>query len=320
MVRIMKKLLIPVIVLIALCCTAVCLAESHTHTGGTATCESLAVCSVCGQTYGHLTGHDWGAWVSDNNQTHTRTCKTNSAHTETRYHMGGASTCTTGAKCVQCGATHADPLGHTSTTYAGYAPTCISNGATDGEMCSRCGVTLVARRVIPARGHSFNAWEPLGDGTHFALCTIASCGVTTVVECSPLEITVEGDLVTVCPICGECADLILPILIARPDDALPMGQLLVRGAAAPVEGLLYAFTVTGSYAGKVVEMDQAATITLPEDLSQLPAFRLIRVDVTPATEAAERSEIWTEIVYRLDGGALTFTAEEPGVYLLVTAE
>lgn len=311
----MKKLLLTAfLLLLALSCAAVCCAESHTCSGGTATCENLAVCSTCGKTYGRLADHAWGNWVSDNDVTHTRTCQTNSAHKETRYHSGGASSCTQGAKCVYCGAVHEDPLGHVPTGYPGYDATCTSAGATDGEVCSRCGETLTARRTISARGHSYNAWEPLPGGLHTAVCTVSSCGAAGVMPCTAFTVTMGDATYTVCPICGVNGEFVFPTLIARMDDAVPMGQLLVRGLDESC-GALYALTVTGSYAGNVVELDAPASVILMNDLSYLPAWVLMRVDI-----AEDGTQTLTEIPCRMVDGHLNFHAEKAGLYLLVAAE
>lgn len=311
----MKKLLLTaLLLLLALGCMCA-LAEDHVCSGGTATCDSLAVCSTCGHTYGRLADHNWGPWVSDGDSTHTRTCQTNPAHKETRYHSGGASTCTQGAKCVYCGAVHDAPLGHIPTVYAGYPATCISAGTTDGEKCSRCGDVLTPRRVINAKGHSFNTWEPLPDGLHTAVCAVSGCGVSGVVPCTPYTVTLEDTIVTVCPICGVTGDAVLPMLLSRADAALPMGQLLVRGMAEPFPGALYAFTVAGSYAGNVIELDGKTTLALPEDLSALPTFRLLLVEI-----AEDGTQALVELPFRMDGSQLTFTAEKAGLYLLLPAE
>ena len=47
-------------------------------------------------------GHDWGDWVSNGDDTHTRVCKVNSEHTETDDCHGGAATCTDRAICDDC--------------------------------------------------------------------------------------------------------------------------------------------------------------------------------------------------------------------------
>lgn len=311
----MKKLLLTTFMLIlVLCCTAVCHAESHTCTGGTATCDARAICTICGQPYGRLADHAWGNWTSDNDATHTRTCQTNSDHKETRYHTGGASSCTQGARCVYCGAVHEEPLGHVPTNYPGYAASCISTGATDGEVCSRCGDVLTARRVINAKGHSYNAWEPLPGGLHTAVCSVSTCGAAGVVPCTPFTVTMDDVAYAVCPICGVNGEYVFPTLIARMDNAVPMGQLLVRGQADSC-GALYALTVAGSYAGNVVELDAPASVILTDDLSALPACTLLRVEI-----AEDGTQTLTEIPCRLVDGHLSFSAENAGLYLLVAAE
>ena len=311
----MKKFLLTVtLLLLILCCAAVCHAESHSCSGGTATCEKLAVCATCGKTYGHLTDHAWGNWVSDNDATHTRTCQYNASHKETRYHSGGASSCTQGAKCVYCGAVHEEPLGHVPSVYAGYAATCISAGATDGEVCSRCGDTLTPRRVINAKGHSYSTWEPMPGDQHMAVCTMSTCGAAGMMPCTPCTVTLGDTTHTVCPICGVNGEFVFPTLIARMDDAVPMGQLLVRGLTDSC-GALYALTVAGSYAGNVVELDAPASVILMDDLSFLPAFTLMRVDI-----AEDGTQALTEIPCRMVDGHLNFSAEKAGLYLLMPAE
>ena len=44
------------------------------HAGGTATCTQQAVCDTCNQPYGDLLGHNFGAWTSDGDGTHSRAC------------------------------------------------------------------------------------------------------------------------------------------------------------------------------------------------------------------------------------------------------
>ena len=70
--------------------TRTCSTGSHSETencsGGTATCEDKAVCSVCGAEYGEKLGHDWGettyTWTSDNTCKAKRVCKHDSTHIE----------------------------------------------------------------------------------------------------------------------------------------------------------------------------------------------------------------------------------------------
>ncbi len=62
--------------------------NAHTHSGGTATCTEQAVCETCGKPYGTVdaNNHDWGAWTSNGDGTHTRTCSRSDSHTETLPH------------------------------------------------------------------------------------------------------------------------------------------------------------------------------------------------------------------------------------------
>ncbi|MBQ7329770.1 MAG: DUF11 domain-containing protein, partial [Oscillospiraceae bacterium] len=47
-------------------------------------------------------------------------------------------------------------LGHTEEIIPGRAPTCTSNGRTEGKKCSVCGEILVTQEVIPAISHEFD--------------------------------------------------------------------------------------------------------------------------------------------------------------------
>ena len=51
---------------------------------GTATCTSGRTCTECGGSSEPL-GHDWGTWTQNSDEkTHTRICKRDTSHTETR--------------------------------------------------------------------------------------------------------------------------------------------------------------------------------------------------------------------------------------------
>ena len=58
-------------------------AKGHTWTA--ATCSAPKTCSVCNTTEGAALGHDYGAWqYNAADKTHTKTCKNDAAHTETK--------------------------------------------------------------------------------------------------------------------------------------------------------------------------------------------------------------------------------------------
>ena len=84
--------------------------SSHTETencsGGTATCTTKAVCSVCGFTYGEKLGHNWGevkyTWMSDNICKAERVCKHDSTHIESEM-VTATGTVITKATCKEKG-------------------------------------------------------------------------------------------------------------------------------------------------------------------------------------------------------------------------
>ena len=79
------------------------------HKGSTAqpTCTTPAICTACGGTLAAL-GHEWGPWTSGSDNTHTRTCKRDGTHTETKDCSGGTATCKDKAKCAVCGKTYGE--------------------------------------------------------------------------------------------------------------------------------------------------------------------------------------------------------------------
>lgn len=79
--------------------------DKANHSGGTATCENKAVCSVCGLTYGEKLGHDYGevkyTWT-DNTCKAERVCKHDSTHIESET-VTATGTTITAATCKEKG-------------------------------------------------------------------------------------------------------------------------------------------------------------------------------------------------------------------------
>ncbi len=79
--------------------------DKANHSGGTATCENKAVCSVCGVAYGEKLGHDYGevkyTWT-DNTCKAERVCKHDSAHIESET-VTATGTTITAATCKEKG-------------------------------------------------------------------------------------------------------------------------------------------------------------------------------------------------------------------------
>ena len=85
-------------------------------------------CTICGLSSkgtaseatfesGSVLGHEWGAWKSNGNVTHTRVCSRDASHTETESCSGGEATCIARAKCNVCNAEYGgkNPNNHAGT-------------------------------------------------------------------------------------------------------------------------------------------------------------------------------------------------------------
>ena len=141
-----------------------------------ATCTEKAVyyksCAVCGLSSkgtadeatffsGNALGHDWGDWTPSSNKTHTRTCKTDSTHTETKncaddnkdhvcdtcgatltQHSGGTASCAAPATCGYCGKPYGEknPANHSDLKHVpAKAATTQAEGNSEYWLCSGCG-------------------------------------------------------------------------------------------------------------------------------------------------------------------------------------
>ena len=160
------------------------------------TCTEKAVyyksCAACGLSSegtaseatfeaGNVLGHDWGAWTSNGNDTHTRVCKRDGSHTETDNCSGGTATCTTKAVCAVCGGEYGELLAHDFTAeiaeakYLKSGSTCTEK-AVYYKSCAACGLssagtafeaTFEAGNVL---GHDWGAWTSNGNDTHTRVC------------------------------------------------------------------------------------------------------------------------------------------------------
>jgi len=129
-------------------------------------------------------------------------------------------------------------------------------------------------------------------------------------------------ILTVCPVCGDHGEApfaAIPEAFIEEIDryALPVGELIVRGMDAPFDGVLYGFTAAYELSGEVEPFNGIVSVTLPLDAEEYTEFKLVRVDVTPATETTERTEVWTEIDFTYTDGSLTFETDMAGLFLLL---
>ena len=84
--------------------------------------------------------HDWNAWVSNLDGTHTRTCKRDSSHKENGTCSGGTATCTNKAVCDFCRRTYGDTAPHDyGELIPEVAATTTEFGVKEHKDCSVCG-------------------------------------------------------------------------------------------------------------------------------------------------------------------------------------
>ena len=141
--------------------------------------------------------HDWNAWVSNGDGTHTRTCKRDSSHKENGTCSGGKATCTTKAVCEVCKTTYGNTAPHNTTQYGGrdssghwdkcstcdkkfnfeaHTPDREKADETNPVKCTKCDF------VITPAGHyehtADSEWHNSADGTyHYHKCTHSGCSV-----------------------------------------------------------------------------------------------------------------------------------------------
>ena len=131
-----------------------------------ATCTEKAVyyksCTVCGLsskgttdeatfTSGNVLGHDWGAWTSNGNDTHTHVCSRDASHTETDHCSGGTASCTMKAVCEVCKAEYGekDSKNHAE----GCELEWVATETEHERKYSLCGKVTVTKAA-----HTFGAW------------------------------------------------------------------------------------------------------------------------------------------------------------------
>lgn len=184
------------------------------HTGGTETptCTTGKICRLCWSEYGIL-GHDWDAWTSNGDGTHTRRCKrSNCDAVENESCSGGTGTftCTTGKTCEKCGAEYGI-LGHdwgawTSDgdgTHGTHTRRCTRCDKEETESCSG-GATCTSPGVCATcggsyyGGHDWGEWSSAGNGTHIRNCK--NCYKVDTASCTGGTATCTAK--AVCEACG----------------------------------------------------------------------------------------------------------------------
>ncbi len=188
--------------------------EKPGHTGGTATCEALAICDECGVEYGNYAGHipnnDDGDCTTD------ITCSvcgdvTTEGNAE---HTGGtAASCTTDQVCTECGEVLVEALGH---NYNEQVDNTVRTTAADCQECntywydcSRCGQSAKNDATATdkwytsneAGEHNMSSDWTSENGQHFHKCTVTGCDhVEDTEDCDGGRATCQAK--AICATCG----------------------------------------------------------------------------------------------------------------------
>ena len=179
-------------------------------------------CTVCGLSSkgtaseatfesGSVLGHEWGAWTSNGNVTHTRVCSRDASHTETENCSGGTATCTARAVCAVCDGEYGELLAHDFTAEIAEAKY-LKSGSTCTEKdvyyksCAACGLsskgtadeaTFFSGNVLD---HDWGTWTQNSDEkTHTRIC-MRDTSHTETKNCHGGTATCTAK--AVCTVCG----------------------------------------------------------------------------------------------------------------------
>ena len=257
--------------------------EYADHTGGTATCETRAMCDVCDEYYGQMLDHDY---VMHDAQ----------AATCTEIGWAAYATC---SRCDYSGYAEKPALGH---DYAAKTtkPTCTEKGYTT-HTCTRCQDSY-RDEIVSALGHWYGEWTPNADGTNSASCLRDAYEHT--VDCVRFSFVLTAEDVrtefVLCPVCGEVSEIRLidengevvetreAVRLLLVEDAkaealtecLPEGELVVR-MGAPESGDVL-MSVAFEIGGEPTQPTGQVKITLPAGLLEGYALCLLSEDGTEA--------------------------------------
>lgn len=138
------------------CCRAH--AEEAAHTPGPAATEDAPqLCTICSYELAPALEHThvWGAWISNGDGTHTRTCAKDGSHTETNACSGGIATCQSSAICAVCNTAYGakDMTNHTGGTEVrgSVEATTSTEGYTGDTYCKGCDTKLADGKTIPKK-------------------------------------------------------------------------------------------------------------------------------------------------------------------------
>lgn len=122
-----------------------------------ATEDAPQLCTVCSYELAPALEHThvWGAWISNGDGTHTRTCAKDGSHTETNACSGGIATCQNSAVCAVCNTAYGakDMTNHTGGTEVrgSVEATTSTEGYTGDTYCKGCNTKLADGKTIPKK-------------------------------------------------------------------------------------------------------------------------------------------------------------------------
>ena len=285
-----------------------------------ATCTSPAVyyqsCSTCGAqgtetfTNGEPLGHDWGAWTSNGDGTHTRICAHDAAHTETENCHGGTATCTEKAICEDCNAAYGELAAHDFTAetaeeqYLKSAATCTEK-AVYYKSCAVCGLSSEGTADEAtffsgnALDHNWGAWTSNGDGTHTRICAHDAAHAETE-NCTGGTATCTHK--AVCTVCGgEYGEL-------DPKNHTNLKHFPATAATKTTEGNIEYWYCSGCKkyykdATATQEIKQADTVT-----AKLPGGTVKPgADKSPQTGDNSNLLLWIALLFVSGGAAIGTT-------------
>lgn len=181
------------------CCRAH--AEEAAHTPGPAATEDAPqLCTVCSYELAPALEHThvWGAWISNGDGTHTRTCAKDSSHTETNACSGGIATCQSSAICAVCNIAYGakDMTNHTGGTEVrgSVEATTSTEGYTGDTYCKGCNTKLADGKTIPKKDSGSSGGSSSG-GTSGGTGSGSSGGNTT--PSTSVTVPVSGEEKTI---------------------------------------------------------------------------------------------------------------------------
>ena len=168
-------------------CDKIFVEANATHKGGTATCDNLAKCDVCGKAYGEFADHILDE--DDGDCTTEIICLLcgNAAVEANKTHTGGTATCDQQAKCDICGMEYGE--------FAEHTPDADDGDCTTPITCLLCGeITTKA-----------NANHIGGEATCTSKANCVVCGMEYGEVAEHILAKDDGDCTTAisCILCGK---------------------------------------------------------------------------------------------------------------------